>query len=124
MTSVQQVGRVIERAYGADALTVACQDGRAAGQTIPHVHFHLLPRKFKGDRFSDRPDDVYPTLERVEGALPEDLAALRHATDARVAGGHEPLQVDADDDRLPRSMDEMEKEAKWLQTFFEESQSV
>jgi bis(5'-adenosyl)-triphosphatase len=25
MSSVQQVGRVIERAYGADGLTIACQ---------------------------------------------------------------------------------------------------
>ncbi|KAG0704412.1 hypothetical protein DFH29DRAFT_997709 [Suillus ampliporus] len=31
ITSVQNVGRVIEHAYGGDALTVACQDGKAAG---------------------------------------------------------------------------------------------
>ncbi|KAI0066515.1 HIT-like protein [Artomyces pyxidatus] len=114
MTSVQRVGRVVERAYGADALTIACQDGKAAGQSIPHVHFHLLPRKALGDRFSGaRSDDVYPALERAEGALPGELAAPESGA------GHEPLRVDADENRRPRSMEEMEREAKWLATFFE-----
>ncbi|KAJ7653156.1 diadenosine hydrolase [Mycena polygramma] len=101
MRSVQQVGSVIERAYGADGLTVACQDGKAAGQTVPHVHFHLLPRKSAGDRFSGRNNDqVYHALEKAEAELAQ------------------PLKVDADEDRVPRSMDEMEKEASWLKEFF------
>jgi diadenosine tetraphosphate (Ap4A) HIT family hydrolase len=29
-----------------DAYTIAVNDGRAAGQTVPHVHLHLIPRKF------------------------------------------------------------------------------
>ncbi|TFY69390.1 hypothetical protein EVG20_g3170 [Dentipellis fragilis] len=122
MTSVQTVGRVIERAYGADALTVACQDGKAAGQSIPHVHFHLLPRKLQGDRFSERPDDIYPVLERAEGALPEDLVEMTRAAARRVDAGHEPLKVDADEDRVPRTMEEMEHEAAWLRTFFEQTE--
>jgi len=60
--SVQLVGRAIERAYGADGLTIACQDGKAAGQSVSHVHVHILPRRFKGDRFANN-DDIYPTLE-------------------------------------------------------------
>ncbi|KAI9570382.1 HIT-like domain-containing protein [Boletus coccyginus] len=113
MNSVQCVGRVIEKAYGADALTVACQDGRAAGQSVPHVHFHILPRKFKGDYFSGRMDDVYPALERSEASLPQ------HFMDTKAFDGHfKPLKVDADDNRSPRSLPEMEKEANWLRTFF------
>ncbi|KAI0053410.1 HIT-like protein [Auriscalpium vulgare] len=104
MLSVQRVGRAVERAYAADALTFACQDGRAAGQTVPHVHFHVLPRKAQGDRFAG--DDVYPALERAEG----ELAPART---------HEPLRVDAEEDRQPRALEEMEREARWLAGFVE-----
>ncbi|RDB28543.1 Bis(5'-nucleosyl)-tetraphosphatase [asymmetrical] [Hypsizygus marmoreus] len=110
MISVRRVGRVIERAYGGDGLTIACQDGQAAGQSVPHVHFHLMPRKFKGDRFSENNDEIYSTLEASEVSLPSHF----HAAHA------EPLKVDADEDRLPRSLEEMEKEAIWLKGFFSE----
>ncbi|KAJ7078506.1 diadenosine hydrolase [Mycena epipterygia] len=101
MSAVQQVGSVIERAYGADGLTVACQDGKAAGQTVPHVHFHILPRKSAGDRFSGKNNDqVYPALEQAEAEMAQ------------------PFKVDADEDRVARSIEEMVKEATWLRTFF------
>lgn len=38
----------IERAVEADATTVAFNNGRAAGQEVPHVHGHVIPR-FEGD---------------------------------------------------------------------------
>ena len=79
---------------------------------MPHVHFHLLPRKLKGDHFANN-DDVYPALERSEGDLP---AGLRQVP--------QPLQMDADEDRKPRSLEDMEKEAGWLRTFFEQVEST
>ncbi len=52
------------------------QDGPASGQTVPHVHFHLLPRRLQGDRFAgSQQDAVYVELEKWERALPQDLAA-------------------------------------------------
>lgn len=42
------LGPVIERAVDADGITVGMNDGEAAGQEIPHVHGHLVPR-FEGD---------------------------------------------------------------------------
>jgi bis(5'-adenosyl)-triphosphatase len=113
VTSVQHVGRIIERVYGADGLTIACQDGKAAGQTIPHVHFHLLPRKSVGDYFSGRNDEVYPALEEAEGSLPQLLQVANKE--------HQPLKVDSDENRVPRNMEEMERDAIWLREFFEES---
>ncbi|KAH7885993.1 HIT-like domain-containing protein [Phlebopus sp. FC_14] len=111
ITSVQDVGRVVEKAYGGDGLTVACQDGKAAGQSIPHVHFHILPRKFKGDIFSERMDDVYPALENSEASLARDLQQVK-------GGLYQPLKVDADESRPPRTLEEMEKEAAWLRAIF------
>ncbi|KAK0208659.1 diadenosine 5',5'''-P1,P4-tetraphosphate asymmetrical hydrolase [Desarmillaria ectypa] len=110
MTSVQRVGRVIERVYGADALTVACQDGKAAGQSVPHVHFHVMPRKDHGDRFSKNKDEIYPELERSEGSLASDLKQMQLESQW--------MRVDADENRPPRTLEDMEKEASWLRTFF------
>ncbi|KAF5352651.1 hypothetical protein D9756_005813 [Leucocoprinus leucothites] len=110
MHSVQRVGTVIERAYGADALTVACQDGKAAGQSVPHVHFHLLPRKALGDRFSSNNDAIYSALETGEAGL---------ASGMQKYPINNSLKVDADENRPPRTLDDMEQEAQWLRTFFE-----
>ena len=38
----------IERAVEADATTIGINDGAAAGQEVPHVHVHVVPR-FDGD---------------------------------------------------------------------------
>ncbi|GJE85890.1 HIT domain-containing protein [Phanerochaete sordida] len=132
MASVQAVGTVIERVYGADALTVACQDGRAAGQTVPHVHFHLLPRKMHGDRFAGRNDAVYPALERSENELPQELASIATGSPAASPSEEksaavesvEPLHMDADEDRRPRSMEEMIREAEWLKGFFTHAEQL
>jgi len=121
MHAVQRVGRVISRAYKADGLTIACQDGPASGQTVPHVHFHLLPRRLQGDRFTgSQADAVYVELEKREGVLPQDLAASSGSHKNTDSRSPEPLRMDANADREPRTLDDMEQEAKWLAGFFEE----
>merc|ERR1712179_235086 len=59
MLAIQTVSSALKKYFNADALTINCQDGVAAGQTVPHVHFHILPRKF-GD-FKDK-GEVYKKL--------------------------------------------------------------
>jgi len=116
MRSINRVGNVVQKVYGGDALTIACQDGKAAGQSVAHIHFHVLPRKFQGDPFSEKNDEIYPELERNEAKLPIELqeqTSARHQTSAY-------LKVDADDDRVPRTIKEMEEEAAHLRKFFEE----
>ena len=46
--TMSELAPAIERAVDADAMTVAVNDGPAAGQEVPHVHGHLVPR-FEGD---------------------------------------------------------------------------
>ncbi|KAI0784968.1 diadenosine 5',5'''-P1,P4-tetraphosphate asymmetrical hydrolase [Abortiporus biennis] len=125
MSAVQRVGKVIERVYGADALTIACQDGKAAGQSVPHVHFHLLPRKLHGDRFSENNDEIYPALEHSEANLSDVLAVSKSTKDLSKEGrfieGVEPIKMDADEERKPRTMEEMVNEAEWLKGFFTET---
>lgn len=41
----QLVAQRIEPHYGCSSATFAMQDGPEAGQTVAHVHIHLLPRK-------------------------------------------------------------------------------
>ena len=42
--SAQEIGKVIEREFKGESLTITVQDGESAGQTVAHVHVHLIPR--------------------------------------------------------------------------------
>ncbi|MFW6320301.1 MAG: HIT family protein [Halohasta sp.] len=46
--TVQELTPTIERAVDADASTIGINNGEAAGQEVPHVHVHIIPR-FEGD---------------------------------------------------------------------------
>eukprot|EP00922_Rhytidocystis_sp_ex-Travisia-forbesii_P018162 GHVS01027031.1.p1 GENE.GHVS01027031.1~~GHVS01027031.1.p1 ORF type:complete len:174 (+),score=28.12 GHVS01027031.1:162-683(+) len=55
------VGDCVKKLYAADGLNYAMQDGQSAGQSVAHVHVHILPRR-PGD-FADT-DDVHEKLEK------------------------------------------------------------
>lgn len=40
-----RLGQALLDALDAPALTVAVNNGREAGQIVPHLHFHLIPRR-------------------------------------------------------------------------------
>ena len=82
------------------AFNVAVQDGPRAGQSVPHVHVHILPRT-AGD-FA-RNDDVYDELE-AWAPRSEEGAARKKQTGKR-------LEVLDDEDRRDRTMEEMADEA-------------
>jgi bis(5'-adenosyl)-triphosphatase len=108
-STVQRVSRTIERVFNATALNIAIQDGEDAGQSVPHVHAHIIPRK-KAD-LDDRggKDAVYEIMDGPEGDVGAHLEEA--ARDTRQG---EPLKVDADAARVARSAEDMAKEARWL----------
>jgi bis(5'-adenosyl)-triphosphatase len=111
--TVQRVSRTIVRVYDASAMNIAIQDGKDAGQSVPHLHAHIIPRKR-----NDLPetDAIYGMLEGEDGDMSRQF---KHHTQSgpneneNNGRGKFPA-VDADEDRKPRSTDVMEKEAEWL----------
>ena len=99
--AVHRIGPVIEARYHAGALNIATQDGPLAGQSVPHVHVHILPRGGKKDRFQGNKNEaLYEELE--EQKLGDEFAK--------------------DAERRPRSVEEMATEAKELSELFEEEE--
>ncbi|XP_020801729.1 nitrilase and fragile histidine triad fusion protein NitFhit [Drosophila serrata] len=69
--TVCMVQRLLEKIYQTTSATVTVQDGAQAGQTVPHVHFHVMPRRH-GD-FGHN-DQIYVKLdERAEEKPPRTI---------------------------------------------------
>jgi bis(5'-adenosyl)-triphosphatase len=107
--TVQRVSRMIERVFKATALNIAIQDGSDAGQSVPHVHAHIIPRS-SGD-LNDRGgnDAIYGMMDGEEGNLG---SQLRDRDTAKTRSKFP--APDAEESRKPRSEEEMTKEAEWL----------
>ncbi|XP_072177199.1 bis(5'-adenosyl)-triphosphatase-like [Diadema setosum] len=90
--STQTVSKVIESAFKASSMSIAMQDGPDAGQTVWHVHVHILPRK-PGD--FQKNDDIYDEVEH-----------------------HDHVNFDSSESHSWRLEDELVKEASMLRKLF------
>ncbi|KAI7697382.1 Nitrilase and fragile histidine triad fusion protein NitFhit [Sarcoptes scabiei] len=59
---IQKLQAVIEKVYATASSTIAIQDGKDAGQSIEHLHVHVLPRK--STDFDGKIDSIYAKLEQ------------------------------------------------------------
>ncbi|XP_020525914.1 bifunctional bis(5'-adenosyl)-triphosphatase/adenylylsulfatase FHIT isoform X2 [Amborella trichopoda] len=91
--AAKQIGAKLENHFGASSLTFVIQDGPEAGQTVPHVHVHILPRQ-SGD--FEKNDEIYDAVE----------------------GKEVNRKLDLDEDRKNRTITEMSQEASFLRALF------
>lgn len=103
------------------SFNIALQDGPEAGQTVPHVHVHIIPR-VKG--VSSKPDDgthgdeLYEKMAREEGNVGGALWDQQQAKGRPTPGGK--FDRIEDSARQARSMQEMEEEAAVFRKLLEE----
>mmetsp|Transcript_8446 Transcript_8446/g.9055 ORF Transcript_8446/g.9055 Transcript_8446/m.9055 type:complete len:121 (+) Transcript_8446:31-393(+) len=104
---VRRVQSVLKDAYtNTTAFNVAVQDGKDAGQSVPHVHVHILPRRNDknggGDEFlGARNDELYDKLDHWAPTL--DLEQRKEKTNIDVPTEHE---------RIDRTQEMMTNEAE------------
>ena len=53
----------MQSAFNVYDFDISLQDGKNAGQTVPHLHLHIIPR-YVNDL--PNPGDWYPILEKFE----------------------------------------------------------
>ncbi|XP_022152785.1 bifunctional bis(5'-adenosyl)-triphosphatase/adenylylsulfatase FHIT-like isoform X1 [Momordica charantia] len=94
--TTQLIGGKLELFHNASSLTLNIQDGPEAGQTVPHVHIHVIPRKAQD---FERNYEIYNAMDEND----------------RVMKQH----IDLDEKRKDRSFEEMAQEAdQYTRLFF------
>ncbi len=68
MAVAPKIGTALMRGTGAEGFNIMQNNGHVAGQTVPHVHFHVLPR------FADDGVVISATPKKYES--PEAMAEL------------------------------------------------
>ena len=66
---IGKIAKAVSSAMNSDGYNVLCNTGRAAGQLVEHVHFHIIPRN-QGDAVFGR----WPAYQYEEGKI-EAIAA-------------------------------------------------
>lgn len=109
--TLQTVHQFIKHEFKADSLNVAIQDGPEAGQTVPHLHTHIIPRY----RVNNIGDKIYEKLDEWSFEDQLDDWQQRHKEYVSVGGRNGRKQLGKPDvEREPRSNEEMYQEANAL----------
>jgi histidine triad (HIT) family protein len=67
-----EIASAVAAAMDSDGYNLLCNNGRAAGQLIEHLHFHIIPRN-TGDRLFSR----WPSYEYEDGKIEEIAGTIR-----------------------------------------------
>lgn len=102
---------MVERVYEASSLNIAVQDGPEAGQSVPHVHAHIIPRKRLDLEARGGGDAIYGMLEGEEGDVG---AHFREVGELGERGNRPRFPTVEESGRKARSEEEMVEEARML----------
>lgn len=67
-----RIAKAVVAAMNSDGYNLLCNNGRAAGQLVEHLHFHIIPRN-AGDGLFDR----WPSYKYQEGRTEAIAAGIR-----------------------------------------------
>ncbi len=67
-----RIAGAVARAMDADGYNILCNNGRAAGQVVEHLHFHIIPRKAGDGVFRQ-----WPAYKYEEGRISEIAEKIR-----------------------------------------------
>jgi len=74
IVTTQKIARAVKAAFQAPGIMLVQLNGAAAGQSVPHLHFHVLPRrhgldlKLHGRAMVD-PTSLEPIAAKIRAAL-------------------------------------------------------
>jgi histidine triad (HIT) family protein len=74
MAAVQKVARAVKAAFAADGITILQYNEAAGGQSVFHLHFHVIPR-FDGEPLKrhsgemEKPEILAANAEKIRTAL-------------------------------------------------------
>ncbi|CCE62830.1 hypothetical protein TPHA_0D01910 [Tetrapisispora phaffii CBS 4417] len=102
--TVQLMQNFIYHTYQADAMNIAIQDGPEAGQSVPHLHTHIIPRY----RLNNIGDQIYNKLDSWDGSEWEKRRETYLSANGRM--GRKEL-AKPEDQRVERTAEVMKKEA-------------
>ena len=66
MVVAKKIATALKKTYDCDGVNILQNNGEAAGQTVFHLHVHVIPR-FKNDTVD---------IGWKQGEMPEDLTAI------------------------------------------------
>ncbi|HEX3808560.1 MAG TPA: HIT domain-containing protein [Rhizomicrobium sp.] len=74
MRTTQKIAAAVKAATGAPGIMLAQLNGAASGQTIAHVHFHILPRHAGADlsfhgKTMVKPEVLEPVAAKIRASL-------------------------------------------------------
>jgi histidine triad (HIT) family protein len=70
-----KIAAAVSSAMNSDGYNVLCNNGRAAGQLVEHVHFHIIPRMAGDNVFNRWPAHKYPEgrIEKLAEKIVENI---------------------------------------------------
>ena len=74
MRTTQKVARAVKKAMNSPGIMIAQLNGRDAGQSVFHVHFHIIPRSGGADfrlhaHDMEKPEKLHAFAERIRAAM-------------------------------------------------------